>query len=578
MNLRWWGIVGGLFVSISGAYVSPAHAQQSLVFDGAPTGVPFEFVEPSAATVRLKACFTDVIIDQSITDASGLNCEGETWNGENWLSQHDAWSEFPVYKAENGQFHDVLAVKSEDPVRQFFYIIYVVDGKPSSSRKRVPANYKIERRSPTHTLRVSAYNNNEVAQPWGWIVANSSRSIRYIPVLQGLAIVKTDESEMTLSYRTKESTNAFYVTPFKFDQPGSYRVKLNEPTYRNYDPEIESPLVVRPAQKNTFTLHTKNPYSGTVTWLLDGVPQTSSRGATFLVTFARSGSHRVAARLDINDQEVVTEVEAVSYPHIRLGTVVPRPDGGDKESVDIHNTGDESMALSGWLIRRQGTTRTVKLGQFVAAKEKVSVAATNFFVNSGGTYELINESGQVVDFVSYPAVEEATSLVREASAIVWAIQTPPVFEESINVSGTIIRRTATTLRLDSPELGDVRLRIVGANLPSLHAGDAIHLTNVLKQTSRGVVTFIITGFTRFTIIPKTKPRPKKKSSSPVSVPIARALATPKKNTAITQGRGPPSRTTTFTTPSSNAWPQVLVALLFSLGVCLLLPVSPRKPL
>jgi len=97
---------------------------------------------------------------------------------------------------------------------------------------------------------------------------------------------------------------------------------------------------------------------------------------------------------------------------VRMTSLLPNPPGNDTlhEEVTLKNLGTQAVSLAGWTLRDQSgrtwtlnSLGTLQPGQEKTIKRNGQPMALN---NQGDTIGLVNAGGQVVQSVTYPAVQE----------------------------------------------------------------------------------------------------------------------------------------------------------------------------
>lgn len=156
---------------------------------------------------------------------------------------------------------------------------------------------------------------------------------------------------------------------------------------------------------------------GTVTdaeWWLDGTVISAARGeVTVPLTIPRIGKYRLLVRSAMHGQATTYEF-MVRAPVVRLQQLLPNPVGSDtnQERVILVNKEPISVLLKDWRLQSRTTSTSVRINGAIMAEGTLEVGLSNKLSNSGGTYDLYNGSGELVDTVRYAKAPEGGLLTR----------------------------------------------------------------------------------------------------------------------------------------------------------------------
>ncbi len=178
-----------------------------------------------------------------------------------------------------------------------------------------------------------------------------------------------------------------------------------------YHPVIESEGMGFVTQTHTYRIQTTQPYTGTVTWYVNGEKQTATSTA-FMPTFALPGYKTITARLNNTLEQAEIAVTIQSYSGIVLESLLPNPIQPDAEEVVVHNTNAFPVTLRDWRLQSQASRALVPISVVIEPKSSIIIKVTNKLINNGGAYGLYNEANQLVDRVSYGMAPPGERLYR----------------------------------------------------------------------------------------------------------------------------------------------------------------------
>lgn len=119
------------------------------------------------------------------------------------------------------------------------------------------------------------------------------------------------------------------------------------------------------------------------------------------------------------EQQLVA-AETLTPPHLLLNELLPDPVGKDEdgEFIELANYGEQSADLTGWLLQdAKGKTFALPTALIEpgAARQFPYTETKLTLTNSGGTTRLVNETGGLIDEVSYGAAPTGKSYARDAT-------------------------------------------------------------------------------------------------------------------------------------------------------------------
>lgn len=530
---------------------------------GTALGVPFRI--PTIESIQLKACFSTIERATDSTDATGLNCQGQTWNGARWLAQTDPWSDHPKTTTRDGFAQGVVAVRSDSVLPPYFYLLWLPEGTTSAGRKKTVGRFETNTQGDNRHVRVQAFSASGQLAANGWITTEPTAL--WAPVIDGEAAVDLSESTARFSYRVAATDPPAFATTFRFDTAGTYHVSLNRPAPRLFWPTLDGPQTVRPGAAATFRL-TPDTGHESVEWLVDGQRQEGIANDLTL-GWPTASQHRVTARL-VSGESASRTVSVVSYPSVRFAQALPRPATGD-EILKLVNGGGENVSLAGWAIVDR-STRRLTLSDTLAAGATKTITTHHFLANGGGDYDLLNESGERVDRLSYPAVAVNDRIGREPKSVIWRIEPAVPMTKPVTIEGTLAGRGQKRLTLKTANGQIVRINFGDQSHPVVARGDIIRLTNVTLAPAGAVFRAWTTAQTVFSIISRAKKVPPPRLQPPAPLAFApRAVASGGASPRAPSTRSPPVETTLAALPAATARSLGLVgvAAIFAVAAALL---------
>jgi hypothetical protein len=256
----------------------------------------------------------------------------------------------------------------------------------------------------------------------------------------------------------------------------------------------QSPVIIYPEEVVQFSV---SAIKGQFDWFLDGELAATTPEAMWCVTFQQAGFHTLSASSGEQEAVFPLALEVVSYNNIKLKHVLPNPVGSDTnaEEIILSNDNPFPVTLRNWELRSQTSKTIIPINAVIAAQEDATIKTSNKLLNSGGRYDLYNESNQLVDTVAYDDAEEGSVLSR--IGLLWqgslsAAKSQTVESEAIPekvfVTGTVVKPSGRTIDIKTVQGEQIRIVIHASftgTKPRLHKGDTIQISGEWKRSRRG---------------------------------------------------------------------------------------------
>ena len=102
---------------------------------------------------------------------------------------------------------------------------------------------------------------------------------------------------------------------------------------------------------------------------------------------------------------------ASAFSGIRFNEIHPYPNSGEEEFVEIKNTGEEEVDISGWIIKDIGNHKFEIEEETILAPQEIKSWKRNFYLNNTGfeAIYLLNPQGEEIDGISYEKAKKGFS-------------------------------------------------------------------------------------------------------------------------------------------------------------------------
>lgn len=399
----------------------PAHAQEVTVpvTKDLPFAVPYSFQGTPNTQYSLKMRFSD---DPAKCVPA---CTGQTWHDGTWLKQSDAWSSYPTVQTNDaGLAMGVLAGRStEQTVPDLLQIAYLEQGKSSSNARVLAYSTVVQEAKGGIILRVLKESGE--AYQSGYFAIDDGVHLQLVPLTEdAVAEAQVAGATITVRFYPALDASAPVVTEsFSVQGTGPQSITLNARFMKQYHPRLVTDSGLHPNVPATFWLETSPSYEGAVSWLVNDEKQSETTDALEW-TPPKSGSFTVKATVMDTGETALQQFAVNSYGNIILTRLLPNPVGSDTnaETITLENRNAFAVVLKNWTLQSRTSSTAIGITTSIPAQSAVTLTVSNKLVNSGGVYDLINESGQVVDSVTYTAVDEGGVVTRTASG--WVMPQP----------------------------------------------------------------------------------------------------------------------------------------------------------
>ncbi len=129
--------------------------------------------------------------------------------------------------------------------------------------------------------------------------------------------------------------------------------------------------------------------------------ENSESGQTYQMQISNLSEEIKEDTKELSEDEDLSEKNYMKYSDISISEILPNPEGKDSgnEWIELYNYGEGDLELNGWSIGLNN--KTVKLdGMNVESSDYLVVEVTGFS-NSGGTVEIIDGGGKVIQKLEY---------------------------------------------------------------------------------------------------------------------------------------------------------------------------------
>ncbi len=541
---RLGGILLGCVVTLCG-FVLPARAADTVnVYADQPLAFPMAFQAEASTEYHVKVRFSHA------STSCEPKCNGQTWTSQGWGAQSVAWTELPTVLTDVHGFAVALGIgkyqaDSDTPMPTF---AQVAVRKSGSSTTRIVGSYGLHWATGSYPLEIEAYTDAGQLLTNAYVKLRDQSGEQIIPMGVGTPAVYTSVTSRSVETELFDGGGRLMhgLTRYELQGEGVYIIKLNSSPIPPYHPALSSPDTGRPYQPVSLQLRTDQAYSGTVVWYVDGqkVTETSSR---YEPVFETSGRHNVTAILPVTGEKDETIIVVESYPNIMLKSLVPNPEGSDvhKETITFKNNNPFTVNLRKWTLKNRATNRTINVEGTVNPYGEHTINASSFLTNGGGTFDLYNESNQLVDTTTYSAVEDNSVVTR--TGILWQVSMGETSKEEPSlherVSGIVTKPSGNTIDIET-EQGPIHIVVhhsFDGQKPRLSKGDKIEVTGIWLRSSRGPYlsvrkgdVFVLIESSQGSTVRSSKSKKKSattglaartKTASPFEVPHAQAAET-----------------------------------------------------
>lgn len=505
-------------------------------------------------------------------------CTGSTWS-ESWQDQTDAWRDMPRLVAdENGRLSGIvygLAPSSIPPYLQVATREEVAETTVVKAEETI-GTFVIE---SGNTLALSAFSAAGKSQDEGYFALVDMHGERILPLFSTASVyVRTNSTSVQVGFYSFEHHEVASLQRFTLQGDGYYALALQKPALLPVRPKIQVSGELAPYEEIKVALATESPYVGLVQWYRDGLALATEPSVSF--TFPQAGTYRIEAKLDTGDSAYV-DLVIRSHRQVSIQALLPNPRGADagNETLTLRNGNSYSVRLHAWSLRRRGTRTTIPLALVLPAEREVSVPIPRGLVNTGGTYDLFDESNVLVDTITYDSVPEGAPVVRQG--ISWVVDRPvsPSVKESSEsvgrIRGKVTKPSGRTIDILTDENEAVRIVLhpsFTGGKPALRKGDTVEATGEWRRSTRGPYLSVRAGhsFALLATAPsRTKEQPGRRKRIVAS---AQAQVSPLTlSRSSTKTKPPPQASAIFLAPYTTplglrvVW---TVLLLFGLGLAL----------
>lgn len=548
---RLGGILLGCMVSLL-RFVLPASAVDILhVYPDQPLAFPVAFQADPSTEYHVKVRFSQA------SSSCEPACDGQTSTGQGWGSQSVAWTELPTILTDKNGFGMALAIGryQTEPSQGLPKFAQVAVRKTGSTSTRVIGSYSLQWDSGIYPIQLEAYTDEGQSITNAYVKLRDQSGEQILPLGVEGPTLSARVAHRSIEVELFDGAGRLIhgLTRYELRGEGVYAIKLNASAMLPYHPTMHTVDIARPYEAVDLQLLTDRAYNGAVVWYRDGqkVMETGSRYAPI---FETSGRHVVTALLPATGERVESTIIVESYPNVILASLLPNPDGSDtrKETITFKNNNPFRVQLQKWTLKNRATQRNLKIEGTIAPHSEYAIHASSFLTNGGGTFDLYNESNQLVDTATYPAVEDNSVVTR--NGILWQVNASEGDEGTRltheRVAGVVTKPSGNTVDIET-EAGPVHIvvhRSFDGQKPRLAKGDKVEVTGIWLRSGRGPYLsvrkgdiFILIESSQVNVVrgskSKKKPTtsglvPRAKAASPLEVPQVQAAAQPERTITL----------------------------------------------
>jgi hypothetical protein len=339
----------------------------------------------------------------------------------------------------------------------------------------------------------------------------------------------------------------------------------------------------------------------TLSWIINDKPVPDTKGSDLCFMFDRSGTQKVTVTESSGKKSISFDLTTASYTNITLVKLLPNPVGPDTNSEEIYlaNGNSYPVTLVNWQLKSKTTKTAQPINLTINAGSEAVVKASNKLRNEDGEYELYNESGVLVDSVSYPSTQEGVYITRVNGA--WVIpqkdKTTKTAKEStttasvaatgettVFLEGVVILPEGRTFDIETKDGKTVHVVIhtsFTGDKPKFHKGDQVKVTGVWKSSANGQYLSVRAGDTLTVVSSATTTKQAESSGKKATLDtsgladIAALSSTESAKAASRTISSPRSiESTVLSSDQSLRW---LFIIMVTVGVLLALPYRPQSP-
>lgn len=511
---RLGGILLGCIVSLC-SFMVPAKATETLLVQtDQALAFPIPFQAEASTEYHVKVRFAQ---DAAVCEPK---CDGLTRSTQGWASQSVAWVELPTVLTDSNGFGVAVgtgkyAAGLDTNMPTF---AQVAIRKLGTSSTRVIGSYPLHWAAGAYPLQLEAYTDSGQPVTNAYIRLRDGTGEQIIPIGYDIA-ANTSVSSRSIELELFDGGGRLIhgLTRYELQGDGAHIIQLNAAVIPPFHPFIGPVDIGRPYQPVHMHVQTDRTYSGAIIWYRDGQKITET-GSSYEPLFETSGKHIVTAVLPATREKAEATVIVESYPNVMLASLIPNPQGNDsrKELITIKNGNAFAVKIQKWTLKNRATNRTLKIEGIVTPFGDYTVNASSFLTNGGGTFDLYNESNQIVDTTTYPAVGDDSVVTR--NGIIWRVDTATgdgaETALSERVSGIVTKPSGNTIDIDT-EQGPVHIVVhhsFDGQKPRLAKGDIIAVSGIWLRSSRGPYLSVRKGDT-FVLVESSNSSTARKSKS-----------------------------------------------------------------
>lgn len=518
------------------------------------------------------------------------SCSGEQWSGAHWLKQTDSWDDFPKYSADSNGLLSANVIVQATTSANFLQLAVRPQGS-SSTDVQTEETITVRIIDSSKRLHLQAFNKEGTAYTSGYFSLEDGGNERLIPLLNdSVAITGVEHEQIRVGFYSTTGQEIEVPKLYKLiEKEGHYYLTLNKPRIEPYTPRITSQPDIRVGEKVVFNLTASRPYTGKVTWFINGEKQTESFTPILTHNFTRAGRYTMEAQLEETDEKATFIVQLISPGNITLKKILPNPKGRDSghEEIILHNGNPFPVSFNKWELRARLNQTIIPINGTVLAMSDLLVTPEKQLRNSGAIYDLYNESNQLIDTLTYPKVAEGQYVIHDG--IFWTVSPTEKNAKMLqsqetkrNVEGKVLKPKGKSLDIQAAS-GEIIHIVIHKSFtgfkPTLHVGDFIRVSGVWKKSSKRNYLSVRLGDS-LTLISSVKKKHTTKTKNVSHISKESGLIKNSLGTTVARA-APPSfqepKVTSKLLMNRRLWRNMLSGVI-ALGFVLVLPFSRKEPL
>ncbi len=417
-------------------------------------------------------------------------CSGETWYGSAWLDQSDAWAKFPHQQADaTGKLHGILIGRA--PLDSQATFLQLAIRPAEGTTVHVAQTWSVTWLVSEVSAEVSVHLPSG-APAQSYLRVTDAFGQQNIPLVTSPIHFSAGSEAVHLALMAPDGV-VLAQQSYTLVGKGYHHLEFPAGVVELVSPrlEIDSPAPLFRGSEVIVCTHTAKEYKGDRQWYIDGVKQ-AEQGVCLRLASLSVGSHDIRVHLLQTQEQAAVTVLIQPYNAVKLVRLVPNRASGE-ETIIVHNGHTVPADLVGWHLQSRASRTSIPLSGTVAPQSERTIQTKNRLANTGGSYDLYDDRGVLVDTVTYAAVEPEDEVVRDG--LVWQSphqteigHTPPLSAEHVHIQGSIVLPRGKTFDLKTSQ-GDMVHVVIHSSFdgakPRFQRGDKVVVSGVWKFSKTG---------------------------------------------------------------------------------------------